>query len=358
MAYYFLTASKDATVYLQQPNQNTGLDQILEVSKVYYGNIKDVSRALIKFDLNHLSQSIVDGEVVLSSVNLKLKETESNEIPLEYTIYAHPISQSWEMGVGTRFDDISTSGVTWTYRNGDSALDWITTNLASGSDSNPNDGRGGTWYTLVSASQSFNYQTADLNMDVKDIISVWLSGSLPNDGFILKYSSSFENDTNDYGQLKFFSKETYTIHQPKLVVSWDDQTFTTGSLQPLSVDSDDIVIRIKNLNTDYKEGSVKKLKVFGRERYPVKTFTNEFSFNDVKYLPSTTYYQVKDYQTDDVLIPFGNHSKVSCDSNGNFIELNFSNWESDRIYKLEFKVVSNGDEFYFDDDITFNILSK
>jgi hypothetical protein len=48
---YFLTASKDATVYLQQPNQNTGLDEILEVQKVYYGNIKDVSHALLKFDM-------------------------------------------------------------------------------------------------------------------------------------------------------------------------------------------------------------------------------------------------------------------------------------------------------------------
>jgi hypothetical protein len=55
MAYYFITASKDASVYLQQPNQNTGLDEIIEVSKVYYGNIKDVSRSLIKFDLNVLS---------------------------------------------------------------------------------------------------------------------------------------------------------------------------------------------------------------------------------------------------------------------------------------------------------------
>jgi hypothetical protein len=51
MAYYFLTASKDASVYLQQPNQNTGLDEILEISKVYYGNIKDVDRSIIKFDV-------------------------------------------------------------------------------------------------------------------------------------------------------------------------------------------------------------------------------------------------------------------------------------------------------------------
>ena len=52
--YYFLTASKDATIFEQQPTQNTGLDEILEVSKVYYGALKDTARTLIKFYINTL----------------------------------------------------------------------------------------------------------------------------------------------------------------------------------------------------------------------------------------------------------------------------------------------------------------
>ena len=35
--YYFLTASKDASIYLQQPTQNTGLDEILEFLKLTMG---------------------------------------------------------------------------------------------------------------------------------------------------------------------------------------------------------------------------------------------------------------------------------------------------------------------------------
>jgi hypothetical protein len=73
MAYYFITASKDASIYLQQPDQNTGLDEILDISKVYFGNIKDISRALIKFDLDALVQSISNGDVVLDSVKLSLR---------------------------------------------------------------------------------------------------------------------------------------------------------------------------------------------------------------------------------------------------------------------------------------------
>ena len=109
MAYYFLTASKDASVYLQQPNQNTGLDEILEISKVYYGNIKDIARSIIKFDVGFISSSISNGSIELGSANLILRETQSEELPLEYTIYANPLSGSWEMGIGTRFDNVSTA---------------------------------------------------------------------------------------------------------------------------------------------------------------------------------------------------------------------------------------------------------
>ena len=118
------------------------------------------------------------------------------------------------------------------------------------------------------------------------------------------------------------------------------------------------MVRVKNLKTEYKVGSVKKLRITGREKYPIKTFTNTFAYNDVKYLPITTYYQVKDLLSDDIIIPFSSHSKVSCDTSGNFIEFNFSNWEVNRVYKLEFKMVSDGDEIFYDDDITFGIIEK
>jgi hypothetical protein len=86
-------------------------------------------------------------------------------------------------------------------------------------------------------------------MDVKVTLDEWISGSLPNEGFILKYDSSLESDTNDYGQLKFFSKETNTIYQPKLRIGWDDSSFSTGSLTELT--ADDIHVTFKRLKTRY-----------------------------------------------------------------------------------------------------------
>ena len=354
MAYYFLTASKDATVYLQQPNQNTGFDEILEISKVYYGNVKDVSHALLKFEVGYISKSISEQSIKLDTANLILKETKSEEIPLEYTIYANPIFGNWEMGTGTRFDNITTAGVTWNYREGDSKLEWIENGFEANTTASINDGSGGTWYTNYGSSQSFNYQTADINMNVKSILTAWMSGSIQNNGIILKYSTENESDTQDYGILKFFSKETNTIYQPKIQIAWDDQIFATASLSALT--ANDIKVGVTNLKKEYKVGGEVKLKIFGRELYPLKTFTNTFSYETVKYLPQTTYYQIKDVNSDDVIIPFSNYSKVSCDENGNYIKINFSNWEAGRTYKIEFKVDNDGDVQYFDNDTTFSLI--
>ena len=347
--YYFVTSSKDATLYLQQPSQNTGRDEVLEVSKTYYGNLKDVAHTLIKFDTDTLSSKISSGEVTMSEATLLLRECESDEVPLDYTIYANIVSGSWEMGIGTRFDDITSDGVSWKQRNNN--VEWLDDDYATGVTGSLN-GYGGTWFTGSESTQSFSYESTDISMDVSASLNEWISGTYSNEGFILRHSSVFENDTNDYGQLKFFSKETNTIYQPKIRIGWDDSSFATGSLTELS--EDDIKVTFKRLKSTYKVNSKPKVLVFGRELYPLKTYTNEFAYNDVKFLPSTTYYQVKDAITDEVIIPFSNYSKVSCDSNGNFIRLNLENWETNREYYIEIKVDRDGVVEYFSDkDLTF-----
>ncbi len=350
--YYFVTASHDASIYLQQPTQNTGLDEILEVSKTYYGSLKDIAHSLIKFETTPLSQSIASGDITMSSAELILRECESSEIPIDYTIYAYAVTQSWEMGIGTRFDEITTDGVTWnSVRTGQN---WLSLDEHSADTTGSFNGKGGTWFTGSFSTQSFSYESSDIQMDIKTTMDSWVSGSIPNEGFILKYDSSLENDTNDYGQLKFFSKETNTIYQPKIRIGWDDSSFSTGSLTELT--SDDIHVTFKRLKTRYKRGSKPEIRVFGREKYPLKTYANQYSYTDVKYLPSSTYYQIKDILTDEVIVPFGDYTKVSCDSYGNYFKLDLTNWEYNRDYYIQIKVERGGVIEYFEDrDLTFTI---
>ena len=351
--YYFLTASKDASIYLQQPNQNTGLDEILEVSKVYYGNIKDVAKSLIKFEVGYLSASLANTSISMSEATLVLRETESNEIQLEYELYINAVSGAWEMGAGTRFDKISTAGVTWNYREGDSQLEWLENSFNGGTTSSFASGVGGVWWTTPVSTKNYNYESADLLVDVKTILQQWISGSKPNDGFIIRFGTDEELDTQDYGQLKFFSKETNTIFQPKIRIGWNDQSYVTASISALQ--ADEIVI-VPKIAEEYKINTIQKIKISARERYPLKTFTNTFAYGTAKYLPITSYYQIKDVASDTIIVPFGEYTKLSCDSNGNYIKVNFSNWEVGRTYKIEFKVVYDGQSYYFDNEHTFRLV--
>ena len=115
--HYFIYADKDATIYSgSTPNklastvveeQNTGLDSILELDKWTPDTglnpmitTKAVSRVLVNFDLTSLSSSIVAGDITSPSYNLRLYSTENTtEIPISYTLYGYPVSQSWEMGI-------------------------------------------------------------------------------------------------------------------------------------------------------------------------------------------------------------------------------------------------------------------
>jgi len=335
---YFIVASKDASIYKIQPTQNTGLDEVLEVSKTYVGGVLDISHGLLKFDLSELSSSIVTGNITASAATLVLKECYASYLPTEFTLYAYPVSQSWDMGIGTKFDEISTAGVTWENRT--TSTTWLDT--------------GGDFVSTPVSSEVYTYLSSDVSMDVLEVVNSWLSGSIPNEGFVLKYSDIAETDEIDYGTLQFFSKETNTIYQPKIIIGWDDSTFATGSLPELV--SNDINITFKRLKTKYKIGNIDTIRVVGREKYPLKTYTNQYGYDDVQYLPETTYYQIKDASTHEVVIPFSEHSKVSCDEIGNFFKLNFTNWEINREYYIEIKVERSGNiEHFSDNDLTFTV---
>jgi hypothetical protein len=353
----FYTSSYDASIYLQQPDQNAGRDEILEVGKLYYGSSMDINRTLIKFDVSTLETG--SGWKAF----LNLKSANSQEIPLEYSIYANAVSQSWTMGTGTKFDNITSDGVSWYYKNGtDKWMDYNVTPdaYASGSDTGSIlNGGGGTWYTASMSSQSFSNEPDDVRMDVTNIVRLWLSGSLPNNGFIIHHSIAAENDTSDYGLLKFFSKETNTIYEPKLEIVYDDYSFTTGSLEPVvgSLYDGDYKVIVNNLKNQYFKNTKVRVRVKGRESYPSKSFGTTFAYEQIKRLPEdSTYYQLEDYVTGEIIFPFGQYTKVSCDSTSNYFDMDLNSLSAGRVYKLKLKIEEDNISTIIDEKMVFEII--
>jgi len=372
--HYFTFAEKDTTLYERSGSRNTGLDEILEIRKDKNANAStiNVSRALIKFDLTTLSNYITSGLITSGSSTrfyLNLFDANSTGLSTSQTLYSYPVSQSWENGSGREDSNPQISdGCSWFYKDNDiSKTLWA--NVTSS---------GGTWYSGsgYEASQSFTNEPSDVRMDVTDIVWKWHHSIIPNEGFMVKRSGSIgnsdanaeEGNTTHYGNFSFFGRETHTIYQPKLEAVWDDSKWNTGSLSPLSnTDLEDIVIYQRGIRKQYKEKSKTKFRVVGRERYPEKTFSATAGYSTgyttAKYLPSgSTYYQIRDAYTQDVIVPFGSGSVVSCDTTGNYFNLWMDGLLAERFYRVEYKVVSGSgtvDETiqYFDELSSFKVVS-
>ena len=345
----FFTASFDASVYLQQPDQNAGRDEVLEVGKLYYGDSKEVCRTLIKFPISQIVSTLNEVNLNVTASNwkayLNLKSVQAEEIPLEYTIYANAVSQSWSMGTGTKFDNITSDGVSWKYRNGVNS--WQDNTIAGtavfnvGTTGSAN-AEGGTWYTASQASQSFSYEEADIRMDVTDITKLWISGSasggFDNNGFIIHHSLENESDTTDYGLLKFFSKETNTIYEPKLEIDWFDFSYASTLSTPSGSVNDGYKLVVLNLQKEYKQNTRTKIRVKARDMYPLKSFSNTFEYAQSKKLPIPTFYQIEDYKTGDVICPFSAYTQISADNTSNYFWLYLDNYPTNRTYKIKFRV--------------------
>jgi hypothetical protein len=366
MAHYFVNADKDATILrgadIESTSsvRNTGLDEILEVGKKFQVDssaIGTISRALISFPITAISESISDGTIGSdASYYLNLYDAGSVELQRSQSLYTYAVSQSWTEGSGRQSDNPQTEdGVSWRYRTeATESIEWDSSSTLWGATYFSGSG--------YSGSQSFNKDDqTDMRMNVTDIVNNWLVGSASNEGFLIKRTDTEETSDTRYGIFKFFSSDTHTIFPPKLEVVWDDATWTTGSLSALSVDElGKVHLYMSSFRQEYKQGSLTKIRVYGRERFPTRTFSTSSVFLDVNYLPSaSSFYSIVDSKTTDVIVPFGSGSKLSCDSTGNFFKLRTGTLQPERFYKVVFKVVSgsgvNETIEYYDEDYTFKV---
>ena len=384
--HYFIFGEKDATIYSggTTSSRNTGADEILEVKKVVSenGSVQNVSRALIQFDLTEISESVQSGKIPLSAkYYLNLYDATSEELLRNQNLFAYMVSGSeWTEGNGKLDDDpVTTDGVSYQFRNQDEETPWVTGSVLTD---------GGSWFTSsidgqyeVSASFALTKATRDIRMDVTDLVSnhIYSASSYPNRGLILKRESitptdstfSFnsgsdttkdESSSTRFGNLKFFSTDTHTIYPPKLEVVWDDSTWSTGSLSPLvTADLERLKIYFQNLREDYNEKSIVKLRVVGRELYPTTTFATTPSELTIKYLPSASvFYSVRDAETEEVIIPFGSGSTISCDSTSNFFNIQMDAFQAERNYRFLVQVVSgsgaNKEINIYDDEFEFRVV--
>jgi len=484
MAIYKLFPEKDSTLYTQNADMNTGLDEILEASTYLLDGRSQVSRYLIKFsqneidgsydtyvsssDVNYLSgniiSSIVDNPTSLSSSvggankyypitssngngigayaqlfqsaatltgvifpsigstykefrgrgykpgdritigglektdgtlttasltltagnfasrpwNSNLKNYAAVVTNLNSTSYlkVYPISQSWTMGTG-RFGNspVTENGCCWRSTGEQQWTNGTFEDLTTGSYSQ-NQGTtigGGTWYTGSATSkdivqtQTFTYSDPiDLNVDVTNTVDIWVSqskgisgGDIPNEGFIIKQTSSVEliPSQSEASTFKFYSVDTNTIYPPQLEVKFDDWFYYTSSKMDELYQPEAFISSYNNDGVYFSE-SIQRFRIAAVPQYPKKVFQTASGYLTNYYLPKNSYYSIKDSETNEYVIEFNStYTQISADTTSSYFDIYMGGLEPERYYTILLKTTIDGTTKIFDEDIMFKVTN-
>ena len=385
MAIYKIFPEKDATLYLAYPARNTGLDEILEASTTFLPDAVQASRFVIKFSSteitdvinNKISGSVTDatgslvtgeGDKAFQS-NLRCFIAEVNGLNTDTTLEIFPLAESWNMGTG-KFQDNpeSQNGCSWKYRLSSGSGAWSTSGFgayitASYLADNPG---GGAWYSGSATlnptqSQVLNYSSdKDINANVTNAIRLFNSGTIPNEGCIVKQSDATEFDAvaSDAATIQYFSIDTNTIYPPQLEFKWRDFTFNTGSSTGTIITTPKLVASLANGGRDFRRDSIQKFYINCRPQFPTRTYQTSSVYTTNHYLPTASFYAIKDLHTNEFVIDFDtNYTQISADEEGSFFKLYMNGLEPERYYQVLVKTTIDGNTLILDNDKYFKVIN-
>jgi len=375
MAVYKIFPDRDATLYSAYPNMNTGDDAILEVYNLYPSTQDSprVARALVDFHQEEI-QDIIDNKISSSigglsdwRAYLKLYIAEASGLNQQQDIEVRLISGSWQNGSG-KYNDRpqSTNGVSWNWVDYSGSKEWDLTGA---------DLAGDAYHSIRDTSaegqftQSFDSRNVqDISIEVKDLVDV-LRGqdaivqygnliAVGQDTFMVKLSGSaeFKSGSEHQPHLKFFSVDTNTIYPPQLEFRWNDFTHETGSLS--EINTSDIFLGIDNNPGTFYSESVNRFRVNVRPEFPVRTFQTSSLYTTNHFLPTSSYYAIKDLDTNEYVVDFDTkYTKLSCDSKGNYFDIYMNGLQPERYYKLLIQTTISGSTIVKDEDYIFKVIN-
>lgn len=383
MAVYKIFPEKDTTIYSAYPLQNTGMDEILDISTTFIPDASHVRRALIKFSSNEIESTInniISGSVTDSTGSLLTGSREFKAYLKSYiatveglnsntTLEVYPLYDSWSMGTGKFLDEPKTQeGCSWAYAFSPSTR-WQTSSFpvgVTGSFPETNPG-GGAWYTSsfgelsVKYSQSLNYSSdKDLNINVTDFVRLIDSGTINNEGLIIKQADTHEfvSEKEKVTTLQYFSIDTNTIYPPYLEFKWRDYTFNTGSSTNTIINTSKIVATLDNNKSNFRRDSIHKFYINCRPQFPTRIFTTSSLYTTNYYLPTASYYAVKDLHTNEFIIDYDtNYTQVSADENGSYFKLYMNGLEPERYYQILIKTEIGDSTLVLDDNYYFKVIN-
>jgi len=391
MAKYRIFPIQDAFISTERSTANTGRDELLEVGGYPTSDSGQTLRSLIKFDEIEIKKVLTekagltypfetDPSLIEFKAKLNLALNYANELPINYTLKAHPLAQTWDEGVG-KFGDtpINTTGCSWVNRLAGANHPWNTTpqqltvengngfaiteyNLNTTSSFVTDLTGGGSWYytagtentTPLSGSQSFNKNSShDINMDVTRATVYMLNEYIDNNGFIVKVEDSIEFNETSTVRLKYYGEDTNTIYPPFLELQWNDYSHSS-TLQ--EVTTPDVVVSVKNNKGKYVDEGKQRFRLHVRPENPVRSFTTGSAYTVNHTLPTGSFWGLKDENTEEMVFDYDEYTKINADNTSNYFDVYMDGLQPERYYRILIKTEIDGTTTVVDNNQVFKVV--
>ena len=252
--YRILTASKDTYITnkitansRRVTDANMGKASTIDLFKLYDESVSgsaskpvEMRRGLIKFNfetVKALTASTIDLNSNNFKATLKMFDVYGGQTtPSNFKIIAFPLSKSFDEGNGrdvVSFGDLDSANYITASVTDGVAVGWDLPGAhASGVLGDPNldvvvsgtiEGPDGSSYLNLTREQMFAVGSEDLSLDVTKIVSATISGQIPNHGFLIAYSASYEKNEKTYFVKRFASRNTSNyLKRPQIVIQYND----------------------------------------------------------------------------------------------------------------------------------------
>jgi hypothetical protein len=234
--YKILKADKDTYITnrvisgVRRTKANLGAAGTLDLFKMYGATVSasnpnlELSRLLIHFDLDPIRDLINAGKIDIDNntfqCRLVLKDVYGGQpTPTNFNIVVHPLSRSFDEGIGRDVVYFSDEDVCNFLTGSRSQGPW----LEEGCKLSSSVGSSCDYFSDLFATQTFITGEENLDVDVTTLVSATLAGTIPDAGFRISLSSSHEDDTRTYFVKRFSSRTAYDqTNRPELIVKFDD----------------------------------------------------------------------------------------------------------------------------------------
>lgn len=256
-------------------------------------------------------------------------------------INSYIVSGSFEYGIGkVKLPD--QSSVSWQYRSNN--VQWATSSYTNNvTSSYYNDVWGGGNYYNVSASYSVpnNIELDNIEIPITSLLTYSTALGISIDGILLRATSDV---------LRLYSNETHTIYKPKIICKIPNNT--TVNITDFDT-LNNLNLVVSNMMEMYYNDQSYRFILKASKVSTVKQFLrNKLYTNDINYIPPTSYYSIVDIETNRVIVPFGDYTKINSDyDNGNYFDIYFNVLLPYRKYKFVFKIVKGSETKYFESPI-------